>query len=309
MNPLVSIGMPLYNEEKHLEETLACLLKQDYDNFEIVISDNASVDRTGEICRKFEALDSRIRYHRLEKTIDASENFNHVFSLTKGEYFMMAAGHDRYDPTFIGKCVRALIRDPSVVLSFCQIVPMTDDGKSLPPLHAQVETLGPLGPILRYLLVFWNWGGWDMYGIFRSSALKQTDLYRHNTIGTDYVLLGQLALLGPFSVVREPLFYIRLNWHTEKTLNDTLLRYTKTMFHKQKRGRWWFPMWRYFYEHIDSLVRAKISLKRKSILIPATVALFLAKNHGKLAGDLIRPFTRFPQTVKTEGAKSLQEAA
>ena len=49
--PRVSLGMPVYNGERHIEESLDSLLAQSFDDFELVISDNASTDRTEEICR------------------------------------------------------------------------------------------------------------------------------------------------------------------------------------------------------------------------------------------------------------------
>ena len=62
--PLVSIGVPIYNEERFLEESLVSLCSQDYSNLEIIISDNASIDGTSEICREFANRDPRIRHSR-----------------------------------------------------------------------------------------------------------------------------------------------------------------------------------------------------------------------------------------------------
>jgi len=49
--PTVSIGMPVYNGEKYLPNALTTLLNQDFEDFELIISDNGSSDRTEEICR------------------------------------------------------------------------------------------------------------------------------------------------------------------------------------------------------------------------------------------------------------------
>jgi glycosyltransferase involved in cell wall biosynthesis len=62
--PRVRIGLPAYNGERHLPAALDSLLAQTYGDFELIISDNASTDRTEEICREYAARDSRIRYHR-----------------------------------------------------------------------------------------------------------------------------------------------------------------------------------------------------------------------------------------------------
>ena len=91
--PLVSIGMPVFNGEDYVEAALDSILTQTFTNFELIISDNASTDRTEEICNDFADSDDRIRYYRQEKNLGAAANFNRVFELSSGKYFKWAA-HD-----------------------------------------------------------------------------------------------------------------------------------------------------------------------------------------------------------------------
>jgi len=67
--PLLSFAIPIYNGEKDIRRLLDSLLAQDFSDFEIVISDNASTDRTGEICQEYASQDTRIRYHRQSENI------------------------------------------------------------------------------------------------------------------------------------------------------------------------------------------------------------------------------------------------
>ena len=67
-SPRLSIGMPVYNAERYLAEALDCFLAQTFQDFDIIVSDNASTDRTAEICRSFAERDPRIRYYRNEET-------------------------------------------------------------------------------------------------------------------------------------------------------------------------------------------------------------------------------------------------
>src|SRR5215813_5507947 len=85
--PLVSIGLPVYNEERFLRETIESLLAQDFQDFELIISDNASSDGTEKICREFVVLDRRVRYERSEANRGAFVNFDRVFELASGKYF------------------------------------------------------------------------------------------------------------------------------------------------------------------------------------------------------------------------------
>ena len=70
----VAIGLPVYNGERYLEDTLRSVLNQTFDNFDLFIADNASTDRTEEICRDYAGRDSRIRYIRNSINLGASKN-------------------------------------------------------------------------------------------------------------------------------------------------------------------------------------------------------------------------------------------
>ena len=63
-NPLVSLAIPVYNGEAYLFDAITSCLAQDYDNFELIISDNASTDGTERICREFATKDARVKYFR-----------------------------------------------------------------------------------------------------------------------------------------------------------------------------------------------------------------------------------------------------
>ncbi len=72
--PRFSIGLPVYNGEKFIKEAIDSILAQTFEDFELIISDNASTDKTGEICRAYAAKDQRIRYYRNEKNIGCTVN-------------------------------------------------------------------------------------------------------------------------------------------------------------------------------------------------------------------------------------------
>jgi len=106
--PLVSIGLPVHNAARYLHEAVDSLLGQDYPNVEVIVSDNASVDATQQICMEYAARDDRLLYHRVERNMGAVWNFTRVFELARGEYFMWAAFDDIRDPRYVGACVAAL---------------------------------------------------------------------------------------------------------------------------------------------------------------------------------------------------------
>ncbi len=117
--PLVSIGVPVYNGEKSLARTLDCLLGQTYKNIELILSDNASTDATAQICQKYCAQDSRIRYVRQEKNLGLHGNWTYVADQARGEFFMWAAADDYWEPEFVEVLAKKLLEEPDAVSAFC----------------------------------------------------------------------------------------------------------------------------------------------------------------------------------------------
>jgi hypothetical protein len=90
--PRLSIGLPVYNGEKYLTESLDALLGQSFEDFELIISDNASTDDTARICKRYMKQDCRIRYIRQQRNIGAAPNHNFVVGQAAGELFKWASG-------------------------------------------------------------------------------------------------------------------------------------------------------------------------------------------------------------------------
>ena len=86
---LVSVGMPIYNESRHVGETIESVLSQEFRDFQLIISDNASNDDTLTICRKYANQDSRIKIIQNESNIGASDNFKKVFEESSSQYGAM----------------------------------------------------------------------------------------------------------------------------------------------------------------------------------------------------------------------------
>src|SRR5438067_2227569 len=112
----VSIGMPIFNGKSYVEDALRSLLDQDYPNFDVIISDNASTDGTEELCRGYAQRDPRVRYFRNIQNIGAAKNFTRVFERSSARYFMWAAHDDLWARTYVSRCVGALEQNPDCAL-------------------------------------------------------------------------------------------------------------------------------------------------------------------------------------------------
>src|ERR1700741_97664 len=115
---MISIGMPVCNGERFLAEAIESLLAQTCADFELIISDNASTDRTAEIAGAFAARERRVRYIRQPHNLGAARNWNYVVEAATGPYFKWASANDRCDPTFLEKCLAVLRQDQRVVLCY-----------------------------------------------------------------------------------------------------------------------------------------------------------------------------------------------
>ena len=204
----ISIGIPVRNGQHHIRDAIDSIIKQTYQNFELIISDNASTDETAAICQQYAAADPRIKYYRQPENIGAAANFNRTFQLAEGAYFKWAAHDDVLEPTYLEQCVAALQRNPDAVLCQSLVKIINDQGQCLHTYnHAAFGTDSPraserfaarLTP--RYCM--------DVFGLIRSDALRRTGLIRYH-LGSDRTLLVELALLGRFLLVPEFLFLNR----------------------------------------------------------------------------------------------------
>src|SRR5262245_38883261 len=114
--PRVSIGLPVYNGERYLAETLNSMLAQTFEDFELIICDNASTDQTEQICRFYAGKDTRICYVRNATNLGAAKNYRRTFELSSGDYFRWANCDDLFAPESLACCVEILDWKPSVVL-------------------------------------------------------------------------------------------------------------------------------------------------------------------------------------------------
>ena len=208
--PLVGIGLPTHNGERYIAEALESLLAQDYAGIEIVVSDNASSDRTPDIVREFMRRDSRIRYERSEAFLSAAQNFNRAFHLTSGDAFMWAADDDRWDPAYVRRCVEALGADSGAVMASTGLRFIDPDGHVIERDYRLYDNpdLSSRSVVERVRILLRRGGFYQVYGLARRAALARTHMIQ-DIHGSDVVLTLELAMLGPIRRVPEPLFYFR----------------------------------------------------------------------------------------------------
>jgi glycosyltransferase involved in cell wall biosynthesis len=259
--PLVSVGLPVYNGARHLAMAIDSILDQTHQDFELLISDNASADGTQEICQRYAAADPRVRYHRAEKNRGLAWNFNRVFELSSGAYFKWMAHDDVVLPTYLAKCLAALEADGQAVMAFPRRRFIFHDevvdaegkwlDRSLPDRiesHPNVTYHGVLRLPGFFHPTF-------IHGLIRPQALRRTRLLGAYPC-SDMVLVAELRLQGRFVEVPEPLYYQRhhggeASWEARKTPQGEAVYQDP-----ENAGKLILPGVRVWWEHIGAVRHA-----------------------------------------------------
>lgn len=248
-SPKVSLGMPVYNGERFIEESLDSLLAQTFEDFEIVICDNASTDRTEEICRAYSAKDDRVRYFRSRANFGPIHNFNTVFRLSRGKYFKWCSSDDVCAPNYLERAVEVLENDPSTVLVFTLAAAIDEEGRQKQFLPGQIsdrdtpDSVSSPDPVTRFRKLIRHiwWVDAAFYGLMRSDVLLQTSLHLYQRSG-DQLLVTELSLKGRFYEIPETLFFSR--YHSNKTsIRQKSMRQRAELIENRPLGRgisaWW----------------------------------------------------------------------
>jgi glycosyltransferase involved in cell wall biosynthesis len=213
--PRLSIGLPVYNGEKYLAASIDTLLGQTYEDFELIISDNASTDGTADICRSYEKQDSRVRYLRQSRNIGAAPNQGFLLEQSRGELFKWAAADDLYARDLLASCVDALDEYPDVILAHCWTVAIDGADNVVQSLRYPLNTNSESAPE-RFRTMLFGTGendygllrADDNYGVMRADVLRRVTphgSYYH----ADRVFTTEIALHGRFYQAPDWLYFRR----------------------------------------------------------------------------------------------------
>lgn len=199
--PEVSIGMPVYNGESFIRIALDSLLGQTFADFELIISDNASSDKTEEICREYARRDSRIRYVRQAENQGPTANFLFVLDEAKGEYFMWAAADDVRSPDYLERNIEFLSCRSDYVASTSKTYFDNKEYNSISMGDFSIEDELAQERILRF------YKGWHansrFYGLFRISVLRSYKGKERSYFGADWAWVIHALSRGKLAQVKD----------------------------------------------------------------------------------------------------------
>ena len=219
-SPLVSIGLPVFNEGRFLRQSLEALIHQNYPSIEIIISDNASTDETEQICLEYASKYDWINYHRFDKNQGSSKNFNYVLQTATGKYFMWAAGHDLWANNYLAACVEILESHPKAIIAYGSSQWIDEHNENFGREYGWVDTRG-MDVIARYFTIFWG-NMHPILGVIRKEMLSEYTLT--STVGVDLIILSHLILNGDF-IHAVGTSWSRREFRVENSHKDKIKRY------------------------------------------------------------------------------------
>ena len=184
--PILSIGMPIFNSEKTLKAVIESLLCQSFGSFELIISDNNSTDGTSEICQEYASIDPRIIYIRQATNIGPARNFQYVFERATRKYFLWAAGDDLRSVDFLKENIEYLESHANYVASTS---PNCFEGEAHTKKNlVTFEISGSIEQrIQQFFMNCWRSHG-IFYSVFRRDILIGCDLLGKDFTAADWAL-------------------------------------------------------------------------------------------------------------------------
>jgi glycosyltransferase involved in cell wall biosynthesis len=283
--PTVSIGLPVYNGARYLQEALDSILAQTYADFELVVGDNGSTDGTQEICVAAAASDERVRFLPSDENRGAAWNYNRVFHATSGRYFRWAAHDDLLAPTYLERLAETLdASPPDVVLAQTETTVIDEQGERLRDHDdafdaSQADPARRIASLVRHLVM-----SNVFFGLMRREALARTRLHGAYP-SADYVLIAELALLGRFTIVPERLFYRRVHPGMSRSAHLGLSSVAE-WFEPGTGGSARPEFWRLFGEHLTAIRLAPLGRVQRLRVTGAFLPSWLARHKGAMAGEL-----------------------
>jgi glycosyltransferase involved in cell wall biosynthesis len=274
--PVASVGMPVYNGEKYLEVALSSVLAQTLDDLEIIICDNASTDRTAEICQDYAARDRRIRYFRNPQNLGAAPNYNLALSHARGRYFKWLAHDDRMTPSYLAKTSRVLDERTDALLCNSVVSYIDQNGAPIGLYNSGLALADSPSASARFAwMVLHSHSCVDFFGLIRRDTLVRS-LQHGSFHGADRALLAQLAIRGRLIQLPAPL--VEMREHPNRYTRQNVSSADRAAWHDaSKRGKITFPTWRLYAEYLK-MVRTERMLPKERAGCYAALARWWGAN-------------------------------
>lgn len=215
--PLVSIIVPTYNGEEFLEDAIESVLNQSFQNYELIISDDDSNDKTNEIIDKY-GDEPRLSFFQNGQRLGIGGNWNQGLKRTNGRYIKILCQDDILKPNYIKEAVEVLENDDSIslVTTFEKFFGDSDKVRNENdiPFSGKVEGYKAFKSVLKE----GNWIGGPTAVTFRKSDLIVGEFDTDLKCGLDYEMWLRILKKGNLYIIPKILYQSRI--HHEQATSD-----------------------------------------------------------------------------------------
>lgn len=214
--PRVSVCIPSHNAAAFLPAAIDSVLAQDYEDFELVVSDDASSDGTPAVCARY--ADPRFRAVRSEERLGQAGNWNRCLELARGDYVIVLHADDELLPGYLQRAAGVLDAHEDVGLVHCAVEHIDAGGAGL---HVQrlfdADVVDRDGAVLRRLLL--EGCVINPAGVMaRREAFAGAGAFTDRIVwGVDWHMWIRIALRWPVAYLAEPLARYREHGHSGTT--------------------------------------------------------------------------------------------
>lgn len=207
-DPLVSVLMTAYNREEYIAESIESVLASAYTNFELIIVDDCSNDKSAEIARKYAAEDARIKVYVNEKNLDQFHNRNKAASYAKGKYIKYCDSDDKLFDWTLDYCVEMMEKYPDAGMGTLNLNKdlqynylTSEKAINIHFFERRILGIGPSGTILRRDV-------FEKIGYYNPGYGVPSDMYFNLKMASNF----------PIVLLEKPFFFYRM--HEGQELNN-----------------------------------------------------------------------------------------
>lgn len=294
--------IPCYNQERFIAQAIESVLMQDYENLEIVIADDCSTDRTGDIAQKY-CSDSRCKYIRNETNRGRVGNYHHTFDkYTHGEWVVNLDGDDYYtDNHFITNAIANILsaqqQSSSAIVAYLYKHNNLEQIKRHMP-HKEISAQCLLLSGRAYFLNYSKIGRLGHFStLYRRDVAHRIGMYTLHTQASDFHAIIRVILNGDILLDNRTIGVWRVHGQntTIKALEnkqqetaqtfDTITDYARNFFSEEELMTWRKSMDRSsFYDYVATYITHKRDLRALQLL---TASFRLSKSYLWLWKDFI----------------------
>jgi len=292
----VTIGILVYNEEHGVEKAIRSAVDQCE---RLIVSDNASSDRTGEICLRLAKEFSNLEYFRQPHNIGSMANGLFLLSLVETSYFMFLGGHDYLNSTYVKTLKELLDKNPDVVLAGGRNIPFRRDSgpcpASVPIRPGFLDSHCAFNRVEFIAKDGLNKDGcFIMYGLHRMEIFRRCFGEQVPTCGCDLIILAKEAAFGRILISSKAEYY------SETRIADTQDEYFHRLTARRLDSK---DMRREMVEYAKcmySIVKQSAGVNHLIALRPFRTRMHLSVKYGAFKGESIFDFAPYIATCLAE---------